>query len=62
MNTKTQEESKRLKILGPQEEWNLILSAIHQAEKNMKPEHRKPQLQRAIEARSPLASNYFVIR
>ena len=59
MNSKTFEENKRLTVLGSQKKWEMILSAISFAEKNMPPESRKPQIQIAQKAGSELLTQYF---
>ncbi len=59
MNSKAFEESKRLMVLGSQKKWEMILSAISCAEKNIPPESRKPQFQMAQKAGSHLFTQYF---
>lgn len=59
MNPKALEENKRLTVLGPQKKWEMILSAISFAEKNMPPESRKPQFQIAQKAGSHLLTQYY---
>ncbi len=59
MNSKTFEENKRLTVLGPQKKWEMILSAIAFAEKNIPFESRKPQFQMAQKAGSHLLTQYY---
>ncbi len=58
MNTKEYEEAKRDRVLTPQQRWALIQAAILSAQFSMKPDQRKPQIQMAMRANSPLGIEY----